>query len=221
MSAREQILKRIQQGLGRGTLEAGRRAELKARLAQPPRGPVPARTDLDSDRLIALFVEMAEEAAATVVRLPGLAAVPGAVASYISEYGVPPALNVAPDPDLLELDWSASALSVVNRPATEDDRVGLATAFAGIAETGTLMLLSGPEGPTTLNFLPQVHMVVLPAQHIVGPYEDAWDRLRASTNSMPRTVNLITGPSRSADIEQTLQMGAHGPVALHILLVDG
>ncbi len=221
MSAREQILNRIRQGLGRGELEPARRAELEALLARPPRGPIPARTDLDPAGLIALFIEMAEEAAATVVRVPSLVAVPAVVASYMSEHGLPPALNVAPDPDLVALDWSASALSVVSRPATEGDRVGLASAFAGIAETGTLMLLSGPEGPTTLNFLPEVHMVVLPSQHIVGPYEDAWDRLRASQNSMPRTVNLITGPSRSADIEQTLQMGAHGPVALHILLVDG
>ncbi len=221
MSAREQILNRIRQGLGRGELEPARRAALEARLARPLRGPIPARINLDSAGLTALFIEMAEEAAATVLRIPSLAAVPAAAASYLSEHGLPPALNVASDPDLVALDWSASALSVVSCPATDGDRVGLTPAFAGIAETGTLMLLSGPEGPTALNFLPEVHIVVLPAQHIVGPYEDAWDRLRASVSSMPRTINLITGPSRSADIEQTLQMGAHGPVALHILLVDG
>ena len=221
MSARDQILNRIRQGLGRGELEATRRAELEARLARPPRGPIPARTDLDPAGLVDLFVQMAEEAAATVVRVPSLDAVPAAVASYLSETGLPPTLNVASDPELVALDWSASALSAVSRPATDGDRVGLALAFAGIAETGTLMLLSGPGGPTALNFLPEVHIVVLSAQQMVGPYEDALDRLRASASSMPRTVNLITGPSRSADIEQTLQMGAHGPVALHIVLVDG
>ncbi|MEZ5579927.1 MAG: LUD domain-containing protein [Candidatus Competibacteraceae bacterium] len=73
------------------------------------------------------------------------------------------------------------------------------------------MLLSGPHSPpTTLNFLPDTHIVVLRADRIVGAYEDAWDLLRARGLGMPRTVNFITGPSRSADIEQTVQMGAHG-----------
>ena len=161
MSARDQILNRIRQGLGRGELEATRRAELEARLARPPRGPIPARTDLDPAGLVDLFVQMAEEAAATVVRVPSLDAVPAAVASYLSETGLPPTLNVASDPELVALDWSASALSAVSRPATDGDRVGLALAFAGIAETGTLMLLSGPGGPTALNFLPEVHICLL------------------------------------------------------------
>jgi len=82
------------------------------------------------------------------------------------------------------------------------------------------MLLSGAQTPTTLNFLPDAHIVVLPAERIVGPYEEAWQRLRKQQVAMPRTVNLITGPSRSADIEQTLQLGAHGPMQLHIIVLD-
>jgi L-lactate dehydrogenase complex protein LldG len=88
------------------------------------------------------------------------------------------------------------------------------------------MLASGPSGPTTLNFLPETHMVVLKARDIAGCYEDAWDRLRAVQGTaedgalLPRTVNMITGPSRTADIEQTIQLGAHGPRRLCILLVD-
>jgi L-lactate dehydrogenase complex protein LldG len=132
---------------------------------------------------------------------------------------MPPALTLAPDPDLGSLPWAESGLTVVSRAAENGDQAALAPAFAGIAETGTLMLLSGPESPTTLNFLPDAHLVVLAADRIVGPFEDAWDRLRRSRGDLPRTVNFITGPSRSGDIEQTLQMGAHGPVDLHILLV--
>ncbi|MEE9300922.1 MAG: lactate utilization protein, partial [Alphaproteobacteria bacterium] len=102
-------------------------------------------------------------------------------------------------------------------------------AFAGIAETGTCMLISGPQSPTTLNFLVDTHIIVLWTRQIVGSYEDALARLRETAvgrergarSWMPRTVNLITGPSRSADIEQTIQMGAHGPRRLHILLIDG
>jgi len=95
---------------------------------------------------------------------------------------------------------------------------GLTTAFAAIAETGTLMLLSGPHGPTTLNFLPSTHVVVLFESQVTGAYEDAWDLLRALPD-MPRTVNLITGPSRTGDIEQTIYLGAHGPLNLHVVLV--
>ena len=84
------------------------------------------------------------------------------------------------------------------------------------------MLTSGAAGPTTLNFLPENHIVVLKASQIVGPYEDAWDRVRAAEGEgrLPRTVNFITGPSRTGDIEQTLEMGAHGPRRLHIILVE-
>ena len=106
--------------------------------------------------------------------------------------------------------------------AQAEDRVGLSHAFAGIAETGTLALVSGPDNPTTLNFLPETHIVVVEAQTIVGDYEAFWAKLRAAygEGTMPRTVNFITGPSRSADIEQTLLLGAHGPRTLHILIVD-
>jgi L-lactate dehydrogenase complex protein LldG len=92
-----------------------------------------------------------------------------------------------------------------------------------VAETGTLALVSGPDTPTTLNLLPDVHIVALAAGAVVGTYEDIWTRLRArfGDGMMPRTLNFITGPSRSADIEQKLQMGAHGPRRLHILLVEG
>ena len=83
------------------------------------------------------------------------------------------------------------------------------------------MLLSGPDNPTTLNFLPDTHIVVVDADDIAGDYETVWQRIRAlyGTGKLPRTVNMITGPSRSADIEQTLILGAHGPRALHILVV--
>ncbi len=99
--------------------------------------------------------------------------------------------------------------------------MALSRAFAGVAETGTLVLLSGPENPTTLNFLPDTHIVVIQAADIAGDYESVWRQLRAlyGPGILPRTVNFITGPSRSADIEQTLILGAHGPRALHILVV--
>ena len=109
----------------------------------------------------------------------------------------------------------------VRRGRAEDvDAVGLTTAFAGIAETGTLMLLSGPETPTTIAFLPETSIVVLRAERVLRAYEDGLRLLREERGELPRSINLITGPSRSGDIEQTIQLGAHGPKRLLVLLVD-
>ena len=101
------------------------------------------------------------------------------------------------------------------------DLVGVSHADAGVAETGTLVLTSGPDNPTTLNFLPDHHIVVVDASTVSGDYETVWADLRRrfGAGAMPRTVNLVTGPSRSADIGQVLQLGAHGPVAVHIFVL--
>ena len=121
---------------------------------------------------------------------------------------------------LADLPWAdRPMLAAEPRRADSSDLVCLTHGFAGIAETGTLMLPSDPGRPTTLNLLPDTAMVLLRASDIVGAYEEAWDRLRAA-GPMPRNVMLVTGPSRSADIEQTLELGAHGPRRLHVLLVD-
>jgi L-lactate dehydrogenase complex protein LldG len=98
--------------------------------------------------------------------------------------------------------------------------VSVSHAFAGVAESGTLVLTSGLENPATLNFLPETHIVALSVQDLVGDYETVWARLRARYGKavLPQTVNLITGPSRSGDIEQTIIVGAHGPRRLHIII---
>jgi L-lactate dehydrogenase complex protein LldG len=95
-----------------------------------------------------------------------------------------------------------------------------------VAETGTLLFPTEPTRPATLNLLPDTEIVVLRASAVVGAYEEAWDRLREERKDpltggwMPRNLMFVTGPSRSADIEQTLELGAHGPRRLHILLVE-
>jgi L-lactate dehydrogenase complex protein LldG len=98
----------------------------------------------------------------------------------------------------------------------------LSRAVAAVAETGTLVLTSGPANPVTLNFLPETHIVVLAAEDIVGPYEAAFDRVRAAWGQgiMPRTVNLVSGPSRTADVGGRLVTGAHGPRRLCVIIVD-
>jgi L-lactate dehydrogenase complex protein LldG len=128
---------------------------------------------------------------------------------------------MSPHPELQEIPWSKRPmLQIREGRASETDLVSVQHAFAAVAETGTLMFPSGPERPTTINLLPDTAIVVLRASRIVGPYEDAWDMLRRELGGMPRNVMLVTGPSRSADIEQTLELGAHGPRRLHVVLIE-
>ena len=221
---RRSVLESIRRGRRRGELAADARKALEARLASPAPGPIPARAQLDHKRQVDLFVAMAKEASVTVARVADAAAVPGAVAEYLARENLPAQLRLAPDPEVTGLAWHTRPLLTVSSGDTRGgDAVSLTPAFAGVAETGTLALTSGATTPTTLNLLPDTHIVLLPADRVVGSYEEVWQRLRArfGAGRMPRTVNFITGPSRSADIEQTLQMGAHGPRRLHIILLDG
>lgn len=221
-SGRDSILGALRRSLKRAPGD-GAQAQVEARLAAKQRGPVPARGQLPPAAQVDLFQAMAEELSSSVSRVSRLEEVPGAIASYLTQHNLPPRLRMAPNPMLEALPWDrAPLLNVSTGRSDGTDEVSLTGAFAGVAETGTLMLHSGATHPTTLNFLPDTHIVVLKASDIVGPYEDAWDRVRAErwAANMPRTVNFVTGPSRTADIEQTIQLGAHGPRRLHIVIVE-
>jgi L-lactate dehydrogenase complex protein LldG len=222
--AREKILAAIRSSLGRDRLDPDGEAEVCARLAAHRRNLVPARaTMLDERGRIGLFAEMAEEVQSTVARVGSLAAVPEAIARYLAAENLPAELVMAPDPNLDEIPWNTWPLLQIRRGRAEaEDRVSLTPCHAAIAETGTLMLISGAHTPTTLNFLPETHIVVVRRDQVVATYEDGWDRLRTAsrTEALPRAVNFITGPSRTADIEQHIELGAHGPRRLHIVLVE-
>jgi L-lactate dehydrogenase complex protein LldG len=128
---------------------------------------------------------------------------------------------MAPHPELQAIDWSARPLLEIRQGrAAESDMVSIQHGFAAIAETGTVMLPSAAERPTTLNVLTDTEIVVLRTSRVVGAYEEAWDLLRAEIGTLPRNVMLVTGPSRSADIEQALELGAHGPRRLHVVLIE-
>ena len=221
-SARAQILGGIRKALGSADGADGDADEARQRLATHPRNLVPARAQLPHADQVELFATMATEVAATVERLPSLDEVPRAVAEYLAGLNLPAEIRIAPDPMLDAVPWDQRpTLTVTRGRARDPDAISVTGAFAAVAETGTLMLVSGPEHPTTLNFMPDTHIVVLKRGEVVGTYEDAWDRLRAAMpGAMPRTVNLITGPSRTGDIEQRIELGAHGPRRLHILLVE-
>jgi L-lactate dehydrogenase complex protein LldG len=218
---REQILAAIRRSLKRGRLDPGREAELRARVAGHRRNLVPERAAvLDHRGRIDLFVAMAEEVQATVTRVSSLDEVPGTIARYLADENLPAELLLAPDPFLDQIPWDLRPLLNIRRGrAGAADAVSLTPCFAAVAETGTLMLLSGAQTPTTLNFLPDTHIVVVRGDQVVATYEDGWDRLR-SRGGLPRAVNFVTGPSRTGDIEQRIELGAHGPRRLHIVMVE-
>jgi L-lactate dehydrogenase complex protein LldG len=222
--ARERILADIRSSLNRARLDPKTESELRARVAAHPRNLVPARaTTVDHQQRVDLFVVMAEEVQATVARVTSPAAVPEAVARYLAAENLPAELVMAPDPSLDAIPWEVRPLLRIRRGRAEaEDKVSLTRCHTAVAETGTLMLISGAQTPTTLNFLPDTHIVVVREDQVVATYEDGWDRLRAGAvpGVLPRVVNFITGPSRTADIEQHIELGAHGPRRLHIVLVE-
>lgn len=214
MSARDRILGNIRTRLDRGAEDP---AHADARLAGHPSGPVPERARGDPAALRRRFIDMARAASAEVEELDDLAELPALMARLCTAAGLG-APAVAPDAVLEGLDWGGAGVTVEHRAARDGDRVCVGRALCGVAETGTLVLASGAASPITLAYLPDVHVVALDSAALVGGYEDAWARVRAA-GPMPRAVNWITGPSRSADIEQSLQLGAHGPMRLVIALV--
>jgi L-lactate dehydrogenase complex protein LldG len=220
LSDRAKIFGDIRRALGVTGNEDTRRRAVAARLAAAPEGVIPARGR--SGNPVALFRAEAERVFATVEHAATPAEIPARIADFLLAKNLPPRLRKGDDAYLAALPWTATTLTIEAGPAQADDTVGLSHAFAGIAETGTLALVSGADNPVTLNFLPETHIVVIEADKIVGDYETFWEMLRTvyGEGMMPRTVNFITGPSRSADIEQTLLLGAHGPRALHIIIAE-
>ena len=225
-TAREQILAALRQGYS-GRHESAAKVGAEARVARRGANLVPARA-LPEGRKAALstFIAMAEEASATVARVHTMIDVPNAVADFLRNHNLPMRAALAPHPALKAARWERrKTLELREGRAEPFDEVGISLAWKAVAETGTLVMLSGDATPTTLNFLPETEIVILPADRVVGSYEEALAPLRSngetdSHHSLPRVVNFITGPSRSADIEQTLQLGAHGPRRLHIVIVD-
>ena len=218
MSARENILERIRTSLRRAESD-GAQARVHAHLAARTLSP---RPPIIGD-LIARFRDNAVRLSNTIAEVSHVREVPAAAAAYLRAYDLP--LRAVCWPGLGELEWAGSGVAVEVRPARESDLVGITEVFCAIAETGTLMTLSGAQTPPVSSLLPETHIGVLRTSQIVPAMEEAWQRLRDTygpQDFMPRAVNFISGPSRTADIEQTLTFGAHGPYRVHIiLLADG
>lgn len=212
-TARDEILGGIRRALGRGELDAATRARIDARL----RSPTPNLLPRVGGDVVDQFTSRARALGMTMARIERVDRTPAAVAAYIAERNLPPRIVAAAT--LRALPWP-SPLEVRVGPAGRDDLVSVTPCFAAVAETGSLVLVSGPESPTTLNFVPDDHIVILEARRIVRHQEEVWQRLRSELPALPRTVNLISGPSRTADVEQIVQLGVHGPRRVHVLLAE-
>lgn len=215
-AARKAIFSRIRKAQQRpAEPTAAELAEAQAYLASSSPGP---RPDIGSD-LAGRFREQAERTSQTVDEVQSLADVPAAAARYLSGLGLAP--DAIAWETMSSLDWQHAGLKVEFRPPVDQDLVGITGCFCAIAETGTLMLLSGAETYASAALLPETHIAVIPVSRIVRSMEDAFTLAKKERGELPRATNFISGPSRTGDIEQTIVLGAHGPYRVHLILVRG
>lgn len=215
-AARAAIFSRIREAQNRPAQPT--QAELDAvreYLAGHAAGP---RPDLGSD-LVTRFRQQAERTSQTLDAVQSLEEVPAAAARYLAGLGLPK--QAIAWKTLAGLPWQPAGLSVEFRKPVNEDLVGVTGCFCAVAETGTLMLLSGPETFSSAALLPETHIAVVPVSRIVGSIEDAFALAKAERGELPRATNFISGPSRTGDIEQTIVLGAHGPYRVHVILAHG
>ncbi len=221
-AARDNVLGRVRKALGKRERQAAEIDAAEAAMAAHRQGPRPT---LAADRILR-FMQRARDMESSVERIDERAAIPAAVARYLD--GLP--LPAGPSgekaragvcwPEFAALDWAGVGLRIEARPTQGDDRIGISGVFCAIAETGTMVILAGADAPSASALLPDTHVAVVPAGRIVDGMEDAFDLIRRERGQMPRAVNMISGPSRTGDIEQTIVLGAHGPFRVHVLVVD-
>lgn len=219
---RDDILGRLRRQLGRtDATRAEAQARVEAVLAARQCGP-----RAPSDALVERFIERAQAMLSTVERCPAEAGVPDFCARWLAAQSLPIDLVVAPP--FAHLDWAGAGLRMRVGAAGGDDRVGVTGCFRAIAETGTLMLRSGSDMPPVSSLLPETHIAIVPVARIVADMEAAWADARSEWGNAggaeggqgwPRAVNFVSGPSRTADIEQVIVLGAHGPFRVHLLVV--
>ena len=143
--------------------------------------------------------------------LLGTAAASGAAEVVVPEPQVAAFLNTCVGPGAV----------LAQRAVRPDDALAVVWAEAGIAETGTLVVSDRIECPAQSNFLPAHWVVILHALDLVDHFEAYWDSRARTGQTGPRSLHWITGPSRTADIGMQMQVGAHGPIGVHVLLLTG
>jgi len=214
------ILEGIKNHISSDKSDEIRRKEVVDRIAQHSRGILPASPNTRIKK-VNKFIEKVEASQASIERV-SKRHLAKSISEWVRDHNLPNAIRMGSDERLAPIrEQNKNMLEIKDGPSDGQDLVSVSHGEGGVVETGTLALFSGKDNPTTLNFLPENHIVVLNESSIVDHYEDIWSlvRERFGEGVMPRNLNFITGPSRSADIEQTLLLGAHGPIRLHVLLL--
>ena len=220
-ASRDAILDRVRRALRKTGAGTGNYADAEAYIAEHAHGPRPA---MPAD-LVTRFVQRATDMASTVERIASRSDIPAAVARYVDALELPPELAAQKShagvcwPEFADLDWSGAGLQIDARPTTGQDRLGITGSFCAIAETGTLVFTTAAATPTATTLLADTHIAVVRADRVVAGMEEAFVMVRTEYRGMPRAMNMISGPSRTGDIEQTIVLGAHGPFRVHILLL--
>jgi L-lactate dehydrogenase complex protein LldG len=220
-AARDAVLARTRRALGKTSDRSQARAEADAFIQAHGHGPRPT---MPVD-LLTRFMQRASDMESTVERLTERGELPAAVARYLAaldaraDTPLPAARAGVCWPEFRDLDWQAAGLAIETRPTIGQDRLGITGTFCAIAETGTLVVLTGQNSPTATTLLPDTHIAVVRADRIVSGMEEAFALVRSERGRLPRAVNLISGPSRTGDIEQTIVLGAHGPYQVHIVVL--
>ena len=227
MTSRSRILGGIRKSLSASQHDALTRKErlsaARRRIARPVRGIIPARLSEPHYSLVSAFCAKVVESKASVKKVKSYGKAGAAIVEYLRQHHLPQIVRMGSDRRLKKSNLQKSGLiDVLIGPSEGSDLVCISHAIGGISETGTLVLGSGLDNPSTLNFLPETHIILVNKNDIRNNYEGAWKILRRKygKGKMPRTINLITGPSSSADIEQTFILGAHGPLRVHVIVVD-
>ncbi|WP_442808954.1 LutC/YkgG family protein [Trinickia soli] len=218
-AARRNILARIRAASGRPAEPGAAEHEAVADyLKHHPVGPRP-ELPTDPESLTARFIDEARLMASTVDQVETIEEVPAAAARYLAQSGLP--AKAVAWATLAALPWEQAGVAVEFRKPQNSDLVGLTGCFCATAETGSLVLLSGPETESSMALLPETHIAVVPASRIVAGHEEAFALMRSERGELPRAVNFVSGPSRTGDIEQTIVLGAHGPYRVHAIVVRG
>ena len=216
-NSRARILARIRKAQGRpgGEPTEAEFDMIRTAMAEHEIGPLPGIA-LPPDQLAQFRSECARQGS-TYAEVGGYGDVPGEVAGYLDRLGLEK--RVVLWPELANLEWGAAGIAIDNRPAQGSDRTGITGCFCAIAETGTVLLLGSPERPKATALLPETHVCIVRRSRLVDTMEEAFAMLRNERGEPPRATFFISGPSRTADIEQTIVVGAHGPYRVHVILV--
>jgi L-lactate dehydrogenase complex protein LldG len=109
----------------------------------------------------------------------------------------------------------AAGFHVHRGAAPQIEGAGVSRALYGLADTGSVVLAASPEEPRANSLLPEVHVSLLAEDRILPGLGELFE---AVGGSLPSALAIVTGPSRSGDIEQQLVVGVHGPGEVHVVL---